>query len=733
VPFSGADFIDWQARSHAFAEMAAYTFANGFTRTANGGPEEVTGLRATGAFFSALGVRAQLGRVFSKGDDTAGQDHVVVLSSALWQRWFDGRSSAVGSTLDLQGTPYTVIGVLPEKFKFEEATNAELWVPLALEPGADRGNRWLRGIGRLAPGVTVSQAQAEMNFIAGQLQREYPHDDAEQGVLVQPFQAQVSGINEDTVLLFFGAVTAVLLIVCANVAGLQLARAAGRRKVFAMRTALGASRKRVIQELLIESFALAMAGGFLGVAIAYLLVPLLRAQQFVYLPRADAIAVDGRILLFAAVVSLATGVLFGLSPALELSRLDLGDELKTGSGDMGLTRRTLLRNWLIIGEIALSCVLLVSAGLLAQSLARALETHPGYRTHQLLTFWLTLPPERYQDSHSMIQVSRLILEKVAKLPGVRSTGLTTALPPSGWEDDGGFAVVKHPPKDMQHAPDTIVDAVSPGFFQAMGLPLLRGRLITEQDNRPDGPKVVVVSRTLANRYFAGENPIGQQMKFEEDDQKNAWTVVGVVGDTRFFGWDHDTGVFTYFPYAALGKRAHFAIAVEMRNDPASLTMSVKKAIWSVDKALPLLETATMEERMREAFAARRFDALLLAGFAGVALLLAAIGLFGLLSYVVAQKTREIGVRMAVGAEQRDVLMLVVRRALALAAVGVALGLPCGFATALLLRGFLYGTQPFDAVVFAAAPALLLLTAGVAALLPAWRASRVDPMSALRVG
>jgi putative ABC transport system permease protein len=498
-----------------------------------------------------------------------------------------------------------------------------------------------------------------------------------------------------------------------------------------MRAALGAGRFRLIRELLTESVILALAGGALGIGLAKILTTFFRTQEFVYFPFPDAITVDSRVLAFALALSLLTGMLFGLAPAVQVSRADLNGVLKGGGVESGGEPRWPLRSGLVAAETALSLVLLTGAALLVRSMIQALNTAPGYQTGHLFTFWLSPPVNRYPNDQALARLSESALERIASVPGVRSVGLTTALPPSGWEDDGGFIVVKHPPQDMQHAPDTIIDAISPGYLATMQIPLIRGRLLTERDNRADAPKVVVISRSLADNYFAGDDPIGQQMRFEEDNQKNLWTVVGIVGDTRFFGWDHDEGVFTYFPYQALGGRSHFAISVRTEVDPASVTARVKQAVWSVDKELPLLDTATMRQRLDDAFAPRRFDSALLVAFAGVALLLAAIGIFGLLSYVVSQRTREIGIRMALGASRQDVQRLMLKRAIMLTGVGIACGLPCSYLGALLLGGFLYETKPFDIGVFAIATGIMLATGIVAAYIPARRAASLDPMRALR--
>jgi macrolide transport system ATP-binding/permease protein len=730
VPISGADFLDWRARSRTFAAMAAYDFSS-FTRMTAAGPERVSVGRVSPTFFSVLGVRPALGRAFLPDEDQPTNAHVALLSFGAWQQWFGADAQSLGQNLLLNGESYTIAAVLPREFKFPGARDVQVWTPLALKAGVDRSNHWLYAIGKLPADVSLRQAQAGLDVVARQLQTEYPHEDADQGIVAVPFQGWTSAGAKDLVLIFFGAVTLVLLVVCTNVASLTLARAVSRSKSFAMRAALGAGRFRLIRELLTESVILALAGGALGIVLANVLTTFFRTQEFIYLPFPDAITVDGRALAFALALSVLTGMVFGLAPAVQVSRADLNEVLKGGGVDLGRERRWPLRSVLVVAETALSLVLLTGAALLVRSMIQILHTAPGYQTEHVLTFWLSPPAGRYPNDHALARLSESALDRIASIPGVRSVGLTTALPPSGWEDDGGFIVVKHPPQDIQHAPDTIVDAVSPGYLATMQIPLIRGRLLTERDNRPDAPKVVVISRSLADNYFAGEDPIGQQMRFEEDNQKNLWTVVGIVGDTRFFGWDHDEGVFTYFPYQALGGRSHFAISVRTAVDPASVTAQVKQAIWSADKELPLLDTATMRQRLDDAFAPRRFDSALLGAFAGVAVVLAAIGIFGLLSYVVSQRRREIGIRMALGASRQDVQRLMLKRAVMLTGVGIACGVPCSFLGALLLRGFLYDTKPFDVGAFAIAVGVMLAAGVIAAYIPARRAASLDPMRALR--
>ena len=734
VPVSGANFLDWRERSHTFNAMAAYGGTR-MTRLGPSGPEIVHAMRVSSSFFSSvLEIAPEYGRDFRPFEDQPQNGRVVLLSHTVAEQWFGNARQAVGQDISLEGENFAVIGVLPKSFRFELSSNVDLWVPAVIRPGEHRGsNEWLV-LGRLSPDVSLQRAQMEMNLIAGQLQKEFPKENEDQGIAIIPYLRWMNrGGNDRLVLIFFGAVLLVLLIAIANLAGLIVARSAARNKQMALHIALGASRTRLVRMLLTESLALSIMGGAAGVGIAYALTSIFRTKMSsIPLLRADLIHVDAPVLLFALVLSLGTGVLFGLGPALGASRPDLNSGLKEGgAGEVGRHSRSRTRSVLIVSEVALSLVLLASAGLLLRSMISALRTDPGYDPEHLLTFWLMPPEPRYPTADSLNRLYGQILENVNAIPGVQSAAISNTLPPMGNEVDGSFIVENHPPHDMRDTPNTVLDTISPMYFRAMGIRLIQGRLFTEQDNTPDASKVVIISHSLAQRYFAGEDPIGQHMKFDADAFAHVWVVVGVVADTRYFGWDHDDGVFSYFPYAALGGRDRIGIAVRTEINPTTVASSVEHAVWSVDGQLPLFDIAPMNRKLSDSFAPRRFNTALLGSFAGSAVFLAAIGIFGLLANLVARRTREIGVRMALGARREDVLRLMLAHSLSLTLSGICIGLPCALLAGKLLRGLLYNTRPMDPLMLLLAITVMFLVSGLASYLPARRAASIDPVQALR--
>jgi putative ABC transport system permease protein len=636
--------------------------------------------------------------------------------------------------LVLDNQSFTVIGVLPKTFRFELTSTADLWVPAVIRPEGNRAsNEWLV-LGRLSPRVSLSAAKTEMNLIAAQLQKEFPKEDSNQGIAIIPYLNWMNRAGNDRLfLIFFGAVILVLLIAVANLGGLIVARYADRGKQIALRIALGASRTRIIRMLLAESLAVTTMGGGAGVALAYVLTSIFRTRvSTIPLVRADLIHVDGPILIFALMISLGTGVLFGIGPALKASRPDLNGGLKEGgTAEAGRHSRIRTRSLLVVTEIALSLVLLASAGLLLRSMISELRTDPGYGPEHLLTFWIMPPQQRYPTDDSLDRLYDLILQNVAAIPSVQSAAISNTLPPMGNEVDGGFIVESHPPDNPNSAPITIDDAISPNYFSTMKIQVIQGRPFSEQDNRPAAPKTVIISRSFAKRYFTDENPIGQHIKFDVDGFTHSWVVIGVVADTRYFGWDHDDGIFSYFPYAALGGRDRIGIAVRSQMNPAVVTASVEHAVWSVDKELPLFDIAAMDRKLSDSFAPRRFNTALLGSFAAAAVILAAIGIFGLLANLVARQRREIGVRMALGARREDVLRGVLLHSLRLTLYGMSIGLPVAFVAAKALRGLLYNTQPIDPLMFSAAIAVIFSVSLAASHLPARRAASVDPMQALR--
>jgi putative ABC transport system permease protein len=733
VLVSGADYLDWRERNHVFVAIAAYG-GQRLTRIGPAGSEMVHAMRTSTSFFSSiLGIQPQYGRGFRPNDDQPENSHVVLLGSALAEQWFGSGSNAVGQNLTLNGQNFTVIGVLPNTFKFELSPNVGLWIPLVLRPGEHRGSNEYYVLGRLRQQVNLLQAETEMKEIAKQLQKDFPKDDADQGILVIPYLHWLNrGGSDQLALVFFGAVLLVLFIAIANLAGLVVARSADRSKQFALRIAIGATRAQLVRMLLIESIVLSTIGGIAGTALAFGLTIILRAEVSAYLPRTDLIHVDGRILFFALALSLGSGLLIGLVPAIGASRPDLNSELKGGGiTNSGRPSNNRMRSILIVTQIALSLVLVASAGLLLRSMINALTTDPGYEPEHLLTFWLMPSEAKYPNDDSLSLLYHQILQNVGALPGVQSVALSNTLPPTGNGTGGNFIVAKHPPQDLRHAPNTIFDAVSPSFFKTMEIPVIRGRVLSEQDNHPKSLRNIVISNSLARRYLGTEDPISQSMKFSVDGFNQIWTVVGVVGDTRYFGWDQDDGIFVYFPYAALGGRDRIGIAVRTDVDPTTMRSEVEHAVWSADKELPLFDFGSVSHSISESFAPRRFSTALLGFFAGTAVFLAAIGLFGLLANLVARQTREIGVRMALGAQRRDILRSVIMRSLRLTIAGICIGFPCALFAGKLTAGLLYNATPLDPLILILAVATMIVVALGTSYLPARRASAVDPIQALR--
>ena len=735
VAVSGADFLDWRQRSHTFSAMAAYGGSRMTRYDPSSGPEMVHAMRVSPGFFSSvLQVRPQFGRDFRLDEDQPQSSRVVMLSHAVAERWFGNAGQAVGRIVTLDSQPFTVIGVLPESFRFELTSTADLWVPAAIHPDVNRGSNEWAVLGRVSEGVSMSQAQTEMSLIAMQFGKMFPKEDADQGIAVIPFLNWMNrGGNDRLALIFSAAVLLVLLICLANLAGLIVARYAEQEKQMALRIALGASRVRIIRMLLMENVMVSLLGGLAGVGLALALTSVFRARlSAVPLLRTDLIRIDGPTVVFALALSLLTAVLFGLWPAISASRPDLNMGFKqAGIAEAGHNGQSRSRSVLIAVEIALSLVLVTGAGLLLRSIISVLKTDPGYDPQQLLTFWMMPPQQRYPTGESLNGLYNAILEKVEAVPGVQSAAISNTLPPMGNEVDGAFVVENHPPHELKFAPTTILDAVSPGFFATMKIPVIHGRAFSDEDNRPASPKNVIISQSLALHYFPGENPIGQHMKFDADGWANSWTIIGVVADTRYFGWDHDEGIFCYFPFAVLGGRDRVGLAIRTETNPAGMTATVEQVVWSVDRELPLFDIASMNRKLSDSIAPRRFNTSLLVSFAFTAILLAGIGIFGLLANLVARRRREIGVRMALGAQRSDVVLGILAHSSRLSVCGIGAGLPMALLGGRALRGFLFGTKPVDPLILSLAAAIMFLVALLASYLPARRAASVDPVQELR--
>jgi len=741
IPLSYPDFFDWRAQSHWVTGMACYR-ENGVTLTGRGEPQQLESQIVSAEFFRVLGVHPMLGRDFLPGEETAGA-RVAVLSYALWQSTFGSATDVAGRAITLNGRSYTVAGVMPRGFEFPiQSPPPALWTTLADDAAKDapgdtpltvqRGANMLRLVARLRPGATVAQARAELNTIARQLAIQYPDDDKHlTAAIVKPELEQMIGNFRPALRLLFAAVMLVLLIACANVAGLLLARATRRRSEMALRTALGAGRGQIIRQVLAECVVLSLCGGALGVVFSsWTLETLLRLAP-ANLPRAGQISVDGAVLAFATAVSLGTGLLFGVLPAWRMSRLDpslaLRDAGRSVTGGRGQHN---LHHWLVVAETAIGLILLVGAGLLIRSFVEVLHVDPGFDPRRVLTASLHLPDNAY-DRQEKIEFYNQLLARLTALPGVQSAAAGWPLPLSNSDIGISFQIEGHPtaPGD---APSEAMSIVTADFFRTMRIPILSGRAFSVRDDTKAVP-VIVINERFARKYFPGENPLGKHVKVDLGDgtlKSPVREVVGIAGNVKRQKLTADVDPEYFLPFAQAVVTSP-PLAIRTAGDPTSLIGALRAQLAEMDRNIPLYRVATMEESVSKAAAQSRFQTLLLACFAGMALLLSALGLYAVLSYMVAQRTGEIGVRMALGAQRGDILSLIVRRGLLLALMGIGIGLAAAALMTRFMAGMLYGVQPFDPLTFAAVAALLLVVSAAASSVPAYRAARLDPMQTLR--
>jgi putative ABC transport system permease protein len=739
APVSPPGFVDYRDRGQVF-ESATVSSGAGFNLTDQGEAERIQGRQVTASFFPTLGVEALLGRTFLPEEDQPGKNLVAILSHSLWQRRFGGEANVLGQKLTLSDQSYTVVGVMPASFRLFQGD--EIFVPLGMTQEqmaqSSRGAEYLSMIARLKPSVGFEQAQGAMNAVAGQIIQENPQryaNDGSWGVKVTLLHEEFVAEIRPALRVLLGAVGFVFLIACANVANLLLARAATRRKEIAVRTALGASRWRVMQQLLTESVLLAFAGGGLGLVLAVWGVELLVKLNEKNIPRALEVDIDRRVLAFTLGLSLLTGILFGLMPALQASKTALTETLKEGGRSSGGTHRARFRNLLVVAEVALALVLLIGAGLMVKSFVRLLDVNPGFQAESLLTMRVSLAGQRYSDAQAVKDFYQQALEKVKALPGVKAAGAVSSLPLSGSISSGFFGIDGRQLAPGEQAPHADFRAISHDYVQTMGIPLIKGRLFNERD-AADTPQVVIIDEALARRYWPQEDPLGKRVTFNRDASgQQVWReVVGVIGAIKHKALNADYRGALYFPQNQLVWGGSKYLVVRTAAEPMSLVSAVRAAIRSVDKDQPVYRSITMENLIAESVAQNRFSMLLLGLFAAAALILAAVGLYGVMSYSVTQRTHEIGVRIALGAERRDVMKLVVGQGMVMALGGVVIGLGAAFALAKLISSFsglLYGVSPTDQTIFIAVPLLLGGVALLASYLPARRAMKVDPMVALR--
>jgi putative ABC transport system permease protein len=727
---SPANFLDWRERQTSFTEMAAFRQAT-FALSGADRPESVAGAIVNTSFFDVLAVKPALGRNLEAGDEGPGAARVALISDALWRQRFGGRSDVVGRAVRLNDEPHVVVGVMPPGIEYPD--RSRVWVaphwrvpddPLA--PGADpstqRNHGYFSVLARLKPGVTIASAQAGMDAVAASLERDYPNDNRNLGVMLTPLRDDLVSDVRQSVLLLFAAVALLLLIAAANVSGLLLARATARHQETAVRVALGATRGRILLQLLTESIVLAVIGGGAGILLAMWLIGPLVALSPADLGVAGAVTIDGRVLLFGLAVSTIAGLVFGLAPAQQLARIDVHHDLKQGArGASGKSQRQ-LRAVLVAAEIALSLVLLVGAGLTIRSFVNVQREPAGFDPDHVLTLTVSLPSARYPTPARKAEFWERALDALRLVPGVEAASATSRLPLLPGNSTRGLTVRGAPPNAQLTAH---YRTASPDYFRAMGIQLLRGRVFEEAD-REERPLVAVVSASAARRFWPGQNPIGE--RFSIDDPEI--TVVGVVGDVHAAALDAAPQPTIYVPYRQ-DPWPFMTFALRTTAAPGTPANAVRDAIWRVDKEQPIGAVRTMDEQLSNSLTRRRFSVTLLTAFGVVAVSLAAIGLYGVLAFIVAQRRREIGLRMALGARPRDVIADVLGQGMRLALVGVAAGIGLALAATRLLRSLLYGTSPTDAVTYVAVATLLVLIAAGASFVPALRASRVDPLTALR--
>jgi predicted permease len=725
------NFADWQARNRSFEAMAGYVpFQLSMSITGEGAPEEVPGNYITREFFPILGVQPAIGRNFRAEEDVRGDDNVALISDGLWRRRYGADGNIVGKRLIVRGSPTTVVGVLPSSFRFPEV-KADVWMLTHIDGQGQRRGRYLATIARLKPGVTLMQAQADMKIIAAQLANENPVFDTNWGAAVVPMSEQFTGNLRTPLLVLLGAVSLVLLIACANVANLMLMRSSARHREMAIRTSLGATRGRIVRLLLVESMLLGIAGGVLGLLFAVWAKDLLLAMlpESMSVAKVNSVTIDHNVLAFTVILSLGTGLLFGLLPALRASRPDLSDTLKEGGRAVSASlRRNQMRAALVTGEMAVALMLLIGAGLLMQSFVRLQNVTPGFQPDRILSMHIGLSSSRYSNERQSAAGLDEIVRRIEQVPGASSVGSIQFPPLGGLLPATGYWVIGRPTPKPSDAPVTGVSIVSPGYFSTMSIPLMQGRLFTARD-REGSPQVTLISQALARQQFPNMNPIGQRL-FVQWGRETPYEIVGVVGDVKHDGLDQEARPTVYFPNAQEPQNVA-TLMIRTGENPMKMAPVIEQVIHAYDKDQAVSDIQPLDVFLTKSVARPRFQSVLLSSFAGLALLLAAIGIFGVMSYSVAQRTHEIGIRVALGAQRDQVLRLVVGQGLFLALIGTAAGLVGAFALTRYLRTLLFNVSPTDWVTFTVVPVILCAVALAASYFPARRAMQVDPMQALR--
>ncbi len=737
---SRANYLGWREQSTSFEEMAAFSDQRLSMTGGGGDPEEVSVQLATPELFRVLGVEPVLGHGLTP-DGASPAAPEVVLSHGLWQRQFGGDPQVLGKPITLNGVACTVVGVMPAGFQWHirsrsgTARPAEIWTRLSMNlegPESNARGRFLSAVARLKPGVSQAQAEAEMKTIMARLEQDAPQFNKGSGSEVIPLREQFVGNVRPALLILLGAVGFVLLIACANVANLMLSRAAAREKEIAVRTALGASRTRVVRQLLTESLLLALMGSGVGLLVAWWGIGALVAISPRDLVNLQGVGINLTVLGWTLAVSLLTGVVFGIAPALEATRLNLNDSLKEGGkGSGGQSARSgRLRSALVVAEVALALVLLASAGLMVKSFGRLQNINTGFETENILTMVVSLPGGKYKEDAQLVNFFRQATERVRSLPGVRAAGMVNFLPLyGGLGSSTGFKIEGQPAPPPGEGPSTNVRVADRGYFGAMGIPLLRGRNFTDAEDA-EARRVIIISESLARKYFPGEDALGKRLDVAMFEKPTPAEIVGVVGDVRYDSLTDEAEPTVYFPHPEL-TYPFMTLVVRTSGDPAEITPAVRGELRAIDPDQPVSDVRTMEQVMADTVGRARFNTLLFTLFAALALILAAVGIFGVMNYSVTLRTREIGLRMALGAQPARVLMLVLRQGLLLTLVGIGLGLAGALALTRVMSSLLFGVEATDPLTFAAIVVLLAVVSLVACYIPARRATRIDPLIALR--
>jgi putative ABC transport system permease protein len=723
------NYSDYKDQNQVFEEMAAFNDRS-FNLTGTGDPDRVVGAHSTASLFAVLGVEPIQGRVFMPEENDPGKDQVVIISQGLWQRRYGSDPNLVGQQISVNGASRTVVGIMPASFRFP-SKNSEIWVPTSLNPEikAQRSAFWLKAVGKLKPGVTIEQARADMTPIASRLAEQYDFLSA-YGVNLVPLHDQIVGTVRPALLVLLGAVGFVLLIACANVANLLLARAAVREREIAIRTALGAGRWRLVRQLLTESTLLAIVGGTAGLLIALWGLDVLVALSPADIPRLDQIRIDGRVLAFTFSVSLLTGLIFGIVPAIQSSKPDLNESLKEGGrGTTGGIQGARVRSALVVSEIALSLVLLIGAGLMIKSFIRLQQFDMGFNPERLLTMRLQLSGTKYREEQPRVSFIKDLVERVESLPGIQSAGAISTIFLTKTPFSTTFRIKGRPAPPPEEDIEVPIDSVTPNYFRVMGIPLISGREFNDGDVRT-APGAIIINQTFVRQFFKDEDPIGKDFTFGDPNTDPWLKIVGVVADVRRTGFDSEPRAETFLPHAQASSGA-MTLVIRTAGDPVSLASAIRSEVWAIDKDQAVYDIKPMSQLLGDMISQRRFNMLLLAIFSAVALILAAVGIYGVISYSVTQRTHEIGIRIALGARPGDVLKMVVGRAALLALVGVGTGILGAFALTRLMSSLLYGVSATDPLTFGVVSLALSGVALGASFVPALRAARVDPMIALR--